>query len=104
MPKNYSHESRVNRARMRMSCACESAKEIFVASTFSGWNPRALPMRRYCRKEWTAEVELVPGVYEYKFVIDGEWSCEPGSDDRNVSGENCAPNGFGTMNRKLEVS
>lgn len=60
MPKPYSDESRVNRVRTRMSCACESAKEIFVAGTFNGCNRHALPIRRNSSREWTAKAEVLP--------------------------------------------
>ncbi len=104
MPKSFSGELSVNRVRTRISCPGEGAKQIFLAGTFNGWNTRALPMQRNAAGEWTAEVDLVPGVYQYKFVIDGEWSCEPGCDSKNLTCEKCVPNPFGTMNRKLEVA
>jgi hypothetical protein len=28
---------------------------------------------------WTKALELKPGVYEYLFVVDGNWVADPGS-------------------------
>jgi hypothetical protein len=77
---------------------------VFVAGTFNGWNPRATPMRRESGSQRSTELELIPGSYEYKFVIDGEWCCEPGCESKNLACGKCVPNGLGTMNRRLEVS
>ncbi len=104
MPGNYSSQFRVNRVRTRILCACDGAKQIFLAGSFNGWNPQALPMHRESGNEWAAEIELIPGTYQYKFLIDGEWCCEPGCDSRNLACEKCVPNPFGTMNRKLQVA
>jgi len=90
--------------RCKITCRREGAAEVFVAGTFNGWNPRATPMRRESGSEGRAELDLIPGTYEYKFVIDGEWRCELASDSMNVASDECIPNPFGTMNRKLEVS
>lgn len=87
----------------RISCHCEDASEVFLAATFNGWNSKAMPMTQDTGGDWIAEIELTPGSYEYKFLIDGEWRCEP-SGNENVAHEDCVPNPFGTMNRRLEVS
>jgi 1,4-alpha-glucan branching enzyme len=77
---------------------------MFVAGTFNGWNHRANPMKRESEGQWSAELDLIPGTYEYKFVADGEWCCEPGSDSLSVASAEYVANPFGTTNRKLEIS
>jgi hypothetical protein len=52
---------------------------------------------------WTVSLPLAPGRYEYKFVVDGEWWCEPGCTVLSVECPRCIMNDFGTMNRVLEV-
>ncbi|MBI1785070.1 hypothetical protein HYR69_07985 [Candidatus Sumerlaeota bacterium] len=53
---------------------------------------------------WTLCLDLPPGRYEYKFVVDGVWGCgEPGCNDRNLQCEKCVPNGIGTMNHVIEI-
>lgn len=92
----------VQRVPVRISCHCEDASEVFLAGTFNGWNPKATPMKQQHGGDWEAEVELIPGSYEYKFVIDGEWRCESGGGE-NVAHEHCVSNPFGSMNRRLDV-
>lgn len=48
-------------------------------------------------------MNLSPGRHEFKFVVDGEWCCEPGCNGRD-QGPKCVPNPFGTMNRVIEVT
>jgi 5'-AMP-activated protein kinase regulatory beta subunit len=50
---------------------------------------------------WRVELELAPGRYEYKFIVDGAWCCEPGHADADCA--DCVPNACGTMNRVIEV-
>ena len=54
--------------------------------------------------KWNVAMALPPGHYEYKFVIDGKWSCEPGCDGPHHGYGKCVPNSFGTMNHLIEVS
>jgi hypothetical protein len=84
------------------SCRPEHAESVYVAGTFNGWNPKATPMKRDSKGDWTASLPLPSGRYEYKFVIDGDWCCEPGCTRRELCSK-CVPNKFGTMNRVLEV-
>ena len=95
--------SKVKPVRATFSCSRENARKIFLAGTFNGWNPQATPMKRGTGGEWSASLELVPGYYEFKFVADGEWTCEPECQPGSPRCEKCVPNIFGTMNCTLEV-
>jgi hypothetical protein len=77
---------------------------MFLAGTFNGWKPDATPMTRNGEGDWSVALDLPPGRHEYKFVVDGDWCCEPGCGDRNYQCPHCAVNTYGTMNRVIEVS
>ncbi len=83
-------------------CDAPDAKQVFVAGTFNDWDPLATKMERSTDGSWRTHVELAPGRYEYKFVVDDRWCCEPVGDEQAVP--NCVCNEFGTMNRVIEVS
>lgn len=96
-------------------CHAPEATNVFLAGTFNDWDPQASPLQRTPDGVWQITLGLAPGRYEYKFVVDGRWCCEPGREDaagcpncirdeRGIECANCVPNGFGTMNRVLEVS
>lgn len=53
------------------------AKVVQVAGTFNGWHPEANPLEHGGDGEWIARLMLKSGQYEYRFVVDGEWSDDP---------------------------
>ena len=79
------------------------AREVYVAGTFNGWDPKATPMLPAAHGEWGVAMHLAPGRYEYKFVVDGQWCCEPGCDGPHAGCPNCVPNELGSMNCVLRV-
>jgi 1,4-alpha-glucan branching enzyme len=53
------------------------AGEVFVAGTFNQWDPTADALTKGSDGIWRTTIELEPGSYEYKFVIDGNWEADP---------------------------
>jgi 1,4-alpha-glucan branching enzyme len=86
------------------SCDSDTAQAIFLAGSFNDWNPGATPMAREDSRHWNVTLPLPPGRYEYKFVVDGEWCCEPGCAVTDIQCTHCVMNEFGTMNRVLAVA
>ncbi|MFP4107241.1 MAG: glycogen-binding domain-containing protein [Phycisphaerae bacterium] len=70
------------------------AKKVCLAGDFNDWQPQRL--RKRPGGEFVAIVPLEPGTYEYKFVVDGEWTVDP---DTSA----WAANEFGTFNSVLRV-
>ncbi|MBQ6136600.1 MAG: glycogen-binding domain-containing protein [Kiritimatiellae bacterium] len=75
----------------------EKGKAVYVAGEFNKWNPTAKKMV-YSAKTgvYAATVKLVPGEYQYKFVVDGTWCADP----ENV---NSVQNDQGTFNSVIVV-
>ncbi|MCI0456026.1 MAG: glycogen-binding domain-containing protein [Gemmataceae bacterium] len=88
----------------RFACHAPAVQAVFLAGTFNGWKPDATPMAKDGEGEWSVSLKLPPGRYEYKFVVDGHWCCEPGCDDRTYQGSGCVVNEYGTQNRVIEVT
>ena len=56
----------------------EKGKEVYVAGEFNNWDPTAKKMAFKARKGvYEATLNLVPGTYQYKYVIDGTWCADP---------------------------
>ena len=72
------------------------ATKVFVAGSFNDWSPVATPLMRDEAGIWTRSVNLGPGEYEYRFVIDGMWSDDPANTTQRC-------NEFGTKNCILAV-
>ena len=62
---------------VRFELIAPSAREVFLAGTFNNWKCGAMPMSRAEGGKWVAELTLHHGVYEYRFVVDGEWKLDP---------------------------
>jgi 1,4-alpha-glucan branching enzyme len=71
------------------------AKEVFLVGEFNNWDSRS--DRLVKRKgAFQKTVRLAPGEYQYKFLVDGEWHCDP-------SARRQVPNEFGTWNSVVRV-
>jgi len=72
------------------------AGEVAIAGTFNDWRPEATPMVSMGDGRWLKELALSPGTYEYLFVADGHWLCDP-------LAKETVPNPFGGRNSVLTV-
>ena len=72
-----------------------SAGQVSLCGTFNGWKPGATPMSRKGAR-WEAVLELLPGRYLYKFVIDGQWIHDSNAQE-NVYNEH------GSLNSVIDV-
>jgi len=54
----------------------EQANEVFVAGSFNQWNPTELKLSK-TNGRWKIPYVLGPGIYTYKFVVDGKWFIDP---------------------------
>jgi enterochelin esterase-like enzyme len=50
------------------------------------WDAGKVTMQRDERGTWHAALDLEPGQWLYKFVVDGQWVPDPGSDDHDADG------------------
>ena len=81
---------------LTLKLVAPSAKHVYVAGSFNNWHAAALPLKA-AGGEWSGEVKLAPGRYEYLFVVDGKWLPDPGATEK-------IPNPFGGFNSLLSVS
>lgn len=64
--------------RVAFSVRAEVGSKVFLAGTFNDWNPTAKAMAdKKNEGVFTVTVNLAPGSYQYKFVIDGTWCADP---------------------------
>lgn len=57
-----------------------NARIVAVAGSFNDWNQSQV----LCGKEadeWVCRIDLAPGKYTYKFIIDGDWILDPANPD-----------------------
>jgi len=73
------------------------ARAVAVAGTFNAWSSSAAPLLASPDGTWSIELTLAPGVYEYRFVVDGQWISDPAAAETS-------PNPFGGVNSVVRVS
>ncbi len=52
------------------------ANVVAVAGSFNNWNQSELLFARE-GEEWVCRIDLKPGVYTYKLIVDGNWLLDP---------------------------
>lgn len=57
-----------------------NARSVQLAGDFNDWNRLTHPMT-WKNGQWQARVDLEPGTYEYKFIVDGVWILDPSNPD-----------------------
>lgn len=70
------------------------ARQVRLLGDFTEWKPVA--MRKQKDATYVAIIPLKAGVYEYRFMVDGEWQGDP-------DGACWAPNAYGTMNSVAQI-
>lgn len=87
---------------VEFKCHAPDAQQVFLAGTFNEWKADARPLVRDKAGNWRGSLKLARGRHEFKFVVDGQWCCDPGCAGDHAC-PNCVPNEFGSMNRVLQV-
>lgn len=66
-------------AKVRFQVEFPGALRTHIAGDFNGWDAGARRMKRMRKGEavFVAVLDLPPGRYEYKYLVDGEWRCCP---------------------------
>ena len=84
--------------RVVLSVKAEPGSTVFVSGSFNDWDATE---KKLVDKRgdgiFTATITLPPGIYEYKFVINGIWTLDPDPD------RDWTQNGLGTLNSVLRV-
>jgi len=77
--------------KTEFSLSAPQAQRVSIAGDFNQWNPSSHPLQQDARGTWKISLDLKPGKYEYRFLLDGEWQNDPNSDS-------FVENPFGTSN------
>ena len=66
------------------------ADEVFITGEFTNWSREGIPLKRDSIDGfWKTIVDIEPGEYEYRFIVDGVWVRDPNNKDyiRNEFGQ-----------------
>jgi 1,4-alpha-glucan branching enzyme len=77
--------------KVDFSLLAPQAEKVSVAGDFNDWNLTKHPLKKDKKGVWKISLNLLPGTYQYRFLVDGEWQSDPSCTD-------CIENPFGTSN------
>jgi 1,4-alpha-glucan branching enzyme len=73
----------MTKQRITFTFHAPDAKSVHLAGNFNSWNTSSHPLSKVETSKgngtWRSFVYLEPGVYEYRFVVDGKWQDDAGS-------------------------
>lgn len=81
---------------VNLTCETAPGKKVFAAGSFNDWKPEKELVDKDHSGVYRCQLRLLPGEYQYKFVVDGNWCLD-------AENPNFVPNDFGTLNSLLIV-
>ena len=95
-PKPAAKKPKKNSPSTEFTLNAPNANEVYLVGDFNNWDGAEFRMRKFKEGVYKKSVKLKPGRYEYRFVVDGEWWCDPDNPNRQQ-------NSFGSENSVIEV-
>ena len=93
--KSVSAASALKKIPLRIRAV--GAKEVVLTGDFTQWAKDKVRLTPAAAGEWITMLELAPGEYQYRLIVDGEWRDHPEATRR-------VANSFGTQNCVLTVA
>ncbi|MBT3316773.1 hypothetical protein HN388_02230, partial [bacterium] len=75
----------LNAAEVTFNLNSPGAKEVYLAGSFNDWQSYDIKLKN-AGNNWSVAIDLEPGTYEYKFIIDGAWREDPNNSSTKLDG------------------
>lgn len=89
--KSEAKSKGISTAKIQFVFCAPVAQKVSLGGSFNNWDTLAHPMKNDKKGIWKVTVNLKPGRYEYRFLVDGKWENDPSCTE-------CVLNDFGSMN------
>ncbi len=66
-----------NSKKQNFRFTAPAAMSVMLVGDFTRWQQEPIPMHKSEDGVWTASVDLPPGKYTYRFIVDSEWRDDP---------------------------
>ncbi len=87
----------VKRKKIKFSVLAEPDSKVYVAGDFNNWDPSKKELKDKNGEGLFEGVMLLePGKYEYKFVVDNNWTIDPSCPQWKT-------NGYGSINSLISI-
>jgi 1,4-alpha-glucan branching enzyme len=80
------------RKKVHFTLSAPEAHNVLLLGDFNGWEEDPHSLKKDKKGNWKISINLTPGRYEYRFLVDGEWQNDPKSDafvHNTFGSENC---------------
>ncbi len=85
-----------NVKKVAFQVQASGAQSVALTGDFNSWGDQGLKMKKGRDGIWKIGMNLAPGRYEYKFIVDGQWWTDPVN-------PHAVTNSFGAVNSVIEV-
>ncbi|MCI0701590.1 MAG: glycogen-binding domain-containing protein [Planctomycetia bacterium] len=92
MLKNHTRAAKPRAKHHTVTLKAPEAKSVAVTGNFCNWELEGHPLKHDGKGIWKATLTLLPGRYEYRLLVDGEWRDDPGCTEHVANpfgSENC---------------
>ncbi|AXG71040.1 glycogen recognition site of AMP-activated protein kinase [Kordia sp. SMS9] len=62
----------------------QKAKKVILAGSFNKWNEHLFEMKK-TDEGWAVKLQLKPGIYEYKFIVDNIWIADEANPNKKLN-------------------
>ena len=83
-------------ARQTFAFKAPDAMSVQLVGDFTHWERSPISLKKEAGGVWTTGLDLAPGTYHYRFLVDGQWRDDPECTLR-------VPNPFGGNNSVRKV-
>ncbi len=87
---------KLKNGKIRFVWPDKNVDTIFLVGDFNQWNEKSHPLRRTETRDFELELEIPPGKYRFKYLVDGVWWNDPDA-------EEYAPNPWGSEDSVILV-
>jgi hypothetical protein len=82
--------------RIPVTVKCDGARTVLITGDFNRWAAEGVRLSHNGNGTWHTELELAPGEYQYRLLVDGQWR-------DHLEASKKVPNPFGSNNCVLVV-
>ncbi len=68
---------------MTLVAPIASATKVVATGDFTGWSAEGVRLKRRRDGAWSTTLQLTPGEYQYRLLVDGHWGNNPEAERRS---------------------
>ncbi len=94
--KEKGYDVKKTQPLITFALAAPKAGKVALTGSFNSWDKSGMSLKKDKSGTWKTDLNLKPGKYEYKFIVDGQWWTDPAN-------RSTVRNSFGSENSLVEV-